>query len=151
MAECPICGEEFNRRTRLKVSCGHCNNEACRVCVQTYLVNTVDDPHCMHCKHAWDREFIDQECTKVFRNGDLKRHREQVRGTVSHGETFALWSQCIHADPLRARKVPPPRRAGGGGSQEGGARDDPVLHGKTFVTPSVSLRRSPDVTSNSRK
>lgn len=57
---CPICCNAFDRKTRIKVSCGFCDQEACRACVQTYLVNTVDDPHCMHCKHGWDREFVDQ-------------------------------------------------------------------------------------------
>ena len=32
----------------------------------------------MHCKSAWDREFIDKSCTKTFRNDGLKTHREQI-------------------------------------------------------------------------
>ena len=97
---CPICCESFNKRARLAVECGcvkllhqrheeegpplnhvrdrFCSKISCRSCVQTYLVNTFEDPHCMQCKHAWDREFIDQSCTKVFRENDLKKHRENV-------------------------------------------------------------------------
>ena len=32
----------------------------------------------MQCKHEWNREFIDHSCTKLFRNGELKTHREQI-------------------------------------------------------------------------
>jgi hypothetical protein len=32
----------------------------------------------MQCKSAWNREFVDQACTKTFRNGDLKLHRENI-------------------------------------------------------------------------
>ena len=32
----------------------------------------------MNCKNAWNREFIDDACTKTFRNGELKKHREQI-------------------------------------------------------------------------
>jgi hypothetical protein len=60
MSSCQICCESFNLRTRIKVSCGYCNLEACRACVQQYLVGIVDDPHCMQCKNAWNREFVDQ-------------------------------------------------------------------------------------------
>jgi len=32
----------------------------------------------MGCKKAWNREFVDQSCTKVFRNTILKKHRENI-------------------------------------------------------------------------
>jgi len=32
----------------------------------------------MQCKNAWNREFIDQACTKTFRNNELKKHRENI-------------------------------------------------------------------------
>jgi hypothetical protein len=78
---CNICCEVFTLRNRLKVNCGYCDLEACRACVQKcarvpgknqlaavdtslkknrYLVSTVEDPHCMQCKNAWNREFVDQ-------------------------------------------------------------------------------------------
>ena len=78
VASCPICCETFDQKSRVKVSCAYCEHEACRACVQRYLVSIVDDPHCMGCKNAWNREFVDQSCTKTYRNGDLKKHREQL-------------------------------------------------------------------------
>ena len=78
MSDCSICCEKFNLQNHKKVICSFCNFETCRSCIQTYLLNTSNDPHCMNCKHAWNREFVDMSCTKVFRNKQLKEHRENV-------------------------------------------------------------------------
>ena len=78
MADCSICCETFNLQNHKKVSCPFCDFEICRTCIQRYLLDSANDPHCMSCKHVWNREFIDQSCTKVFRNKSLKSHRENV-------------------------------------------------------------------------
>ena len=69
---CSICCEKFGGK---KVACPFCNFEACRTCVQTYCLSTAaKDPHCMQCKNAWNREFMDGACTKSF----CKNHRENI-------------------------------------------------------------------------
>lgn len=78
MSDCGICCEKFNLKNHKKVDCPFCDFEACRSCVQTYLTGTSNDPHCMSCKHEWNREFIDQSCTKVWRNKEYKVHRETI-------------------------------------------------------------------------
>ena len=78
MTDCGICCETYNRSNHKIVECPFCDFNACRTCTQTYLVSSVNDPHCMGCKKQWNREFIDQSCTKSFRNKELKQHREQI-------------------------------------------------------------------------
>lgn len=78
MGDCSICCEKLNLSNHKKVQCPFCDFNACRECVQTYLVSTINDPHCMSCKKEWNREFVDSSCTKVFRNGKLKKHRENI-------------------------------------------------------------------------
>lgn len=75
---CSICLEKFNITNRLKVPCPFCEFSACKTCTQTYLLSVTQDPHCMNCKHVWNRAFIDSFCTKVFRNREWKLHRENV-------------------------------------------------------------------------
>ena len=75
---CSICLEDFNKTKYLKVTCPFCEYDTCKTCTQTYLLSTSQDPHCMNCKHEWNREFIDSFCTKVFRNKDYKLHRENI-------------------------------------------------------------------------
>lgn len=76
--DCSICCERFSSRLRVKVECNYCNLECCRQCVQKYLTEITTDPHCMQCKNAWNREFVDLACTKNFRNHQLKSHRENI-------------------------------------------------------------------------
>lgn len=78
MSDCDVCCETFNRQNHKKVECPFCDFVTCRKCVQTYLVDTTNDPHCMSCKNAWNREFVDNSCTKVWRNKTLKTHRETI-------------------------------------------------------------------------
>ena len=76
--ECAVCCEKFSVKLRVKVSCNYCDFECCRQCIQKYLTEITNDPHCMQCKNAWNREFIDEACTKTFRNEKLKKHRENI-------------------------------------------------------------------------
>lgn len=76
--ECSICIEKFNKSNNKQVKCSYCDYLMCRSCVQTYLISTVDDPHCLNCKKAWNREFVDNAITKVYRTKDFKTHRENL-------------------------------------------------------------------------
>ena len=76
--DCSICCERFSSKLRVKVECNYCDLECCRQCIQKYLTETTTDPHCMQCKNAWNREFVDLACTKTFRNHQLKSHRENL-------------------------------------------------------------------------
>jgi len=78
MGDCGICCETYNYKNHTKVQCQFCDFNSCRECVQRYLLSTTNDPHCMSCKNAWGREYVDQNCTKVFRNKQLKTHRETI-------------------------------------------------------------------------
>ena len=78
MSTCTVCCDKYNKTQRKKVTCPHCDYEACKTCIQTYLLSTTEEPHCMKCKHEHDREFIDSFCTKRFRNVEYRKHREQI-------------------------------------------------------------------------
>ena len=78
MTDCSICCEKFNKVNRKKVTCAFCDFDVCRACVQQYMLGTVNDPHCMKCKNAWNREFVDTACSKTFCTKELKVHRENV-------------------------------------------------------------------------
>ena len=78
MDTCQTCTENFNKTSRLKVSCPFCAYDVCKTCAQTYIISTSKDPHCMNCKHEHNREFVDSFCTKKFRNTTLRKRRENV-------------------------------------------------------------------------
>ena len=78
MDVCDVCCEKFNKIKHKKVECPYCDLKSCRSCSQKYILSSHQDPHCMGCKTAWNREFVDSFCTKYFRNTELRRHRENV-------------------------------------------------------------------------
>jgi hypothetical protein len=78
MACCCICCEKFNKSNRLKILCCYCEFENCRECFNKYTLDTFQDPHCMNCKKAFTKDFLNENCTAAFINKDLKVHREQV-------------------------------------------------------------------------
>lgn len=78
MESCGVCCETLNKSNHKKVECPFCDLISCKTCSQRYLLSIIDDPHCMGCKNAWNREFVDSFCTKKFRNGDLRKHRENI-------------------------------------------------------------------------
>ncbi len=77
--ECSICVENFNKSTRAKCHCPHCNYSACRDCVQQYIL-TIDEYEisCMNCKKLWTYNTLDGMITKTFRNLTLKNHRQKI-------------------------------------------------------------------------
>lgn len=105
---CSVCYENFNKINHLKVTCPFCDLEACKTCVQTYLLSSSQEPHCMGCKHEFNREFIDSFCTKIFRNKDFKLHRENIlfeREKARMPETQVYVSREIQIRSLRTTSM----------------------------------------------
>lgn len=77
---CNICCENFNKNTRMKVTCprADCNWEACKTCVRTFIMNSSTDPSCMKCFNALDIQFVVENLNKSFWNGDYKTHRKEM-------------------------------------------------------------------------
>lgn len=78
MSDCEVCTEKYNKSTRRVIECGHCHQRACTLCVRQYLLGTITSPHCMSCKVPWTSEFIRTTFTKVFVEGELRKHQERV-------------------------------------------------------------------------
>ena len=78
MTECEICTLKYNNSTRKAVECTSCHKKMCRDCTKKYLLETIKDPHCMHCNTGWTIEFLYETLTKTFITKDLKVHRQNV-------------------------------------------------------------------------
>lgn len=77
-SDCAVCCDAFTKAIRKRIECPFCPYEVCNVCVRKYLLESMEDPHCMSCRHAWSLEFMDETFTKSFMNGEYKKHREDV-------------------------------------------------------------------------
>ena len=110
---CIVCAEDFHRIRRKPVSCPYCSVVVCMVCVKRYLLETIQDPHCLSCRREWDREFIDMALTKEFRSKSLKEHREDV--LLDRERSLLPATQPIVEDILQGRimrrtEIPPLER-----------------------------------------
>ena len=108
--KCGICDEAYNRMANTEVKCGSCQVSSCRRCIQTFLVSSTNDPHCMHCNKVWEREFIDDHLTATYRMNDYKKHRENIlldREIALMPATQHRAEQIRDADKLHAEMMPP--------------------------------------------
>ena len=78
MGTCNICCEKLNLSTRKEILCNYCQFSFCRSCFQKYISEILEDPCCLSCKKIFNSDFINDNCTKVFINGILIKHREDV-------------------------------------------------------------------------
>jgi hypothetical protein len=78
---CAVCFDGFNKSSRAPTECPYCHIKICRTCLQTYLLNDINDiPQCVNneCGNGWEREFLDSQFTRQFRLTTYKDHREKV-------------------------------------------------------------------------
>jgi hypothetical protein len=76
--ECLVCAETFTAVARKKINCPKCNKDTCIKCVQRYLLSSLSDPHCLHCKHGFNRLFLQTNLTKTFIDKDYAKHRGEI-------------------------------------------------------------------------
>lgn len=76
MEQCPICVDEFTEKTRKKIECPFCAYSACLLCWKRYFLSNFQDANCMNCHVEFNREFLENNLPKSFRNNDYKKHRE---------------------------------------------------------------------------
>jgi len=78
MANCGICTETYNRSTRKCVQCPRCRAESCTSCIEKYLLGSMMDAHCMHCREVFDPLFLRRNLTASFLDKVYKTHRETM-------------------------------------------------------------------------
>jgi len=80
MPDCEICCEKLNKSNRSLVACENsiCDFCCCKSCARTYLIGTLEDPHCMKCKGAWSDKFMVHNLNRSFVEKDYKVHRKNM-------------------------------------------------------------------------
>jgi hypothetical protein len=75
---CPICLEPYTKAIRKQISCQYCHESVCSKCLEKYLLNTIEDPHCMHCRKGWTRGVLGTMVTKTFINNTYFKYRQDI-------------------------------------------------------------------------
>lgn len=78
MTSCAICIESFDKKDRKQVTCNFCAFVVCRQCCQKYLLESMNEAHCMNCNREWDLGILLQHFTRKFVDTDYKEHEKRI-------------------------------------------------------------------------
>lgn len=92
--ECTICCSDFSSKNKA-IKCQFCDQTACSTCVKRFLLESKDDPKCMdrECKLVWSREFLQNNFTKSFIDGEYKNHRKEL--LIEREKSFLPATQIV--------------------------------------------------------
>lgn len=76
---CIICTEKYNKTTRAPVGCPYCHYDACRQCMETYLLGEAV-ARCINpdCRKEWTRRMLVDTMTKSFMTTKYRVHMQTV-------------------------------------------------------------------------
>ena len=76
---CGVCCEKFTEKRRKRIGCAACDYEACSVCYKTFITSEgVSRPKCMQCNTEWTGQFLKQNFSDAFINGELRKHTSTI-------------------------------------------------------------------------
>ena len=75
---CQICTDKFNKTMRKRVQCTNCNLNACTTCISKYLLDSINEEHCMNCKKVWNRNDLIQYMGISWYTNKFKNHRKDI-------------------------------------------------------------------------
>jgi hypothetical protein len=75
---CPICMENYTPIIRKKVVCKYCKADTCSKCIERYLLEGINDAHCLHCKVNYNDVTLLEICTKTYVQQVYFKHRQEV-------------------------------------------------------------------------
>jgi hypothetical protein len=93
MIECPVCLDDYDEKSKVVTcSCGYAVHIKC---MQEYLLQNTKEPHCMHCRKMWDRDFQYTNLTSAFINGKYKKHRKELLFELEKAQFPATMNHVI--------------------------------------------------------
>ena len=102
--DCSICCDTFNQSNRKAVTCPKCNEKCCVSCVKKFIHGSLEDPHCMHCKHQWDLFFVNTILPRAYMVSQWKTSRSSLllnREKSYFPETMPLVAAQIQKEKIQ--------------------------------------------------
>ena len=78
MESCPVCLGDYTKKLRPEHVCAYCTKGACLGCIKRYVLGSMSEPHCMHCRRAYSTEILDSLFSRHFRQSELRVHRIKI-------------------------------------------------------------------------
>lgn len=78
LGECLICMSKYTQIIRKKCVCNYCKADSCSKCIERYLLETIQDAHCLHCKVNYSEDMLRDICTTTYLNQTYYKHRQEI-------------------------------------------------------------------------
>ena len=101
--DCSVCCEPYTDVKRLRVTCAYCQYDACQACYRKYILDTMQDAHCMGCRQAWSRDFLMGFFPPSWLNSEYKKHRETI--LIEREKQLLPESQILVANYQESREL----------------------------------------------
>jgi hypothetical protein len=75
---CSVCLDNYTAILRKKVVCKYCKKDACSKCIERYLLERIEDAHCLHCRVNYDDLTLSEICTKTYLQDRYFKHRQEI-------------------------------------------------------------------------
>jgi len=100
---CPVCLDDYTAVIRKKVSCKYCKKSACAKCIERYLLERIEDAHCLHCRVNYDDTCLQEICTKTYLQDKYAKHRQEVLISRERANLPGLQDQAVSERRKRER------------------------------------------------
>lgn len=98
---CDVCCDAFNLSNHKRVPCPYCPFNVCTSCVERYVLDSPDDPHCMACRKGWNRETLCNIMPVKFVTKTLKTRREEL---LFERERSLMPATQVHVEAEKKRR-----------------------------------------------
>jgi hypothetical protein len=78
MENCFVCIENFNKSVHSPIECPHCQFKSCLKCNKQFLIESINDAHCMNCKKPWTHDFLHLYFPKSFLNKEYASKKKDL-------------------------------------------------------------------------
>uniref|UniRef100_A0A6C0KF88 RING-type domain-containing protein n=1 Tax=viral metagenome TaxID=1070528 RepID=A0A6C0KF88_9ZZZZ len=78
LEDCDVCAMPFTSAIRKPITCFSCDYKLCTQCIQRYILESKEKPHCMNCKKDWDLQFISSVTNPMFYDKKLRNHNADL-------------------------------------------------------------------------
>ena len=105
VGECPICIEKYTPILRKKCVCKYCNSDTCSKCIERYLLETIQDAHCLHCKVNYNDATLRDICTMTYLQQTYFKHRQDILTNREKANLPGLQDLALDEKKKRENKI----------------------------------------------
>lgn len=93
---CTICMNNYTSILRKKVVCRFCNADTCSKCIERYLLDRIEDAHCLHCHVNYNDSTLPEICTKTYLQHTYFKHRQAILINRERANLPGLQDAALH-------------------------------------------------------